>query len=789
MGPNSFALDNSGAVVLQQPSVSASGPQVTLQGGGGARAEQGVASQAPGGQFQQIGQQANDLSSKTLNALDKLTQGMLQPLIVQQQRQAYFDGMSKVAQGQSLLDIEKTQPWYSKIFGPSSTVEGAQAMTAMTAVSQSQTAFMQAMPELREKDPGTVRQFLVDQASKISNTGDPATDALVQAKLAEQWGPMLKTHMQQYVQWQQEDTAKKWNNMGMAQGGLLQSYLHNQNGPIDPAQASLEVQKFTDTLVRPAGMTDDSYGKLLASQAMGQMSQGNFEAYTAMKKTPELWNSIPVQTRANLENQEELWTQRSLKFKPAMSGMLQDQTHLSLALQQGAYQGNESQLNADIDKMNTQWQSATGATTPMINNIQRDALIKQYYTGQMKMQTVYAKAAAQLKDDQMQRASVLTAFNGGMSSLMQPGVSEENARSEMEQTWKDTLDAAKAKPEALDNTLLKLAAVSDNPKLQVTSLKNTLTQDANTILSVGGNITDRQVSSLGIMQKLMATPQGMHALSEYVGNDNAKKVAAFINSDTDPNDPKALETTRSWIKNGYGAVASTDEKKAAVSFISSQDDGWFMRIAKVLPFTGQPGELNPYGLNASSKQMIAQDLAGPLAQTRKAFPGLTNEQAAQMAFRQYYGDPKNADMVDGTFVRSNHMLMGGTQSLFQGVQKLFNGPISQGSDNYQQAAKEASRAALKSAVQSEVDRFNSTNPEHPEDMAHFRDDDYVAVGGDQMYGGSLMLHYLNKATGTMLPVVLTPKAVYEKYGAGLDRVRANRNVDDSAPTPLPFGGT
>lgn len=776
MGPNSFALDNTGNVVLQQPSATASGPQITLSGGGA-----GQAPVAPGGEFAQ----AAAVSARTLDALNTLTQGALAPYVAAEQKRLYFDGMSQVVQGRSMLDIEKEQPWFTKIFGPSATVQGAQAMTALTAITQAQNEFMEQMPELRTQSPDDVRKFLVDQAVRIGNTGDPLVDGLVQSKLAEHWGPMLDTHTKQHFAWQQEDMGNKFVNMQVANGKLLQSTLHQQAGFVDPAAMQAEAQKFSDGLVKPYGMTDEAYGKYMASAARANLSNGNFEAYTALKNSGDAWNAIPMDARVQLENEEELWSQRALRKAPALQDITADQTKFSIALSQGVFPGEEADVLKLVDKMNADWKRRTGASTDMIDNAGRDRLLKQFYAGRAKVQAMYQKAQAGLADDQLQRTSVLAAINGGTSSLLAPGVSDENARLTTEEFWK----ASAGDEKSLDNGIAKLALVTDEKKLRPPSLESQLRQDADALFVAGGKINPRQQQSLQIMQKFLASPGGgPTALANYVGTDNAKRVEAFIGSGVDINDPKALETTRSWIKNGIGAVATPQDKQAAISSIAQRDPGWFKRL---IPIFGGPGELSSFDLNDATRTALANDLGPYVAMTKKAYPAMSDDSAAHFAYNQIYGNLKNTDFIDGTIIKHNPYVPG-AQSLYQGVQSISNNALNQANADYQWAARKVARDELRQGVEGGIDRLNAQHISDPlyakASMDAYREDDYQAVGGEQSGRGVVTVYYQDKTTGQLYPVIVRPDKVRAAY---IERLNRSRNGAANPPiteAPFPSGG-
>lgn len=773
MGPNSFALDSTGGVVLQQPTESGNGPSVSLQGGGNAPLAQGQAGIAPGGEFGQAAAQ----STATMDALNKLTQGALQPYIAAEQKRLYFQGMSQVVQGKSLQDIDASQPWYTKIFGPSATVQGAQAMTAMTAVSQAQTEFMENMPSLRQQDPDAVRSYLVDQATRVGNTGDPMVDGIVQSKLAEQWGAMLDTHMKQHIAWQQEDMGDRFVNNNVSAGKLLQSTLHGAEGyATSPEQAQAikdtETAKYNDSLLQPYGMSDESYGKYMASAARANLSNGNFEAYTAMKNNGDVWNAIPMDARVQLENEEQLWTQKALRKSPALSDIGGDQTKLTMSLLQGSFPGDEATLNSTIDGINASWKARSGASTDVIDNQGRDMMLKQFYAGRNKVTGMVQKAQAGLADDQLQRGVAYQALNGGSSSIMPTNVTEQNAQLASEEFWKATQQDAQSDPSALDNGVSKLALVSDEKKLRPASLESQLRQDAESLFVTGGTISPRAQQSLQVMQKFLSVPGGgPGALSNYIGADNAKRVAAFIGSGVDVNDPKALETTRSWLKNGSGAVADKSDRDAAASYISEMDPG---AIKRMIPLFGGPGALTSYNLNDATKASLASDLAPYVATTKKAFPSMSDEQASQFAYNQVYGNQNNTDFIDGTIVKHNSYLPG-AQSLFQGVQALGQGGMSQANEDYQWSVRQVAHDNLQAAVTGGVARLNAAHAADPlykqADVSNFDPSQFQAVGGEQLSHGLVTVYYQNSKNGQVYPVLIRPDQVRDKYQQRLNQGR------------------
>jgi len=754
---NSFALTDNG-VVLQQPNEAPVGPQITLSGGGGNAPPAATPGLAPGGEFMQHGQQMADMSAKTMNALNTITQGALQPIAERQYMRAYFDGMSQVVQGRALMDIKREQPWYTKIFGPSATVRGAQMLTAMTATAQAQSEFMGAMQELRKQGPDAVRQYLVEQATRLGSTGDVLVDGIVQKKLVEQWGNMLSTHMKQHIAWQQEDMGNKFVSMQVANGQLLQTTLTQQAGFENSEHRQSEIDKFMAGLARPAGMSDEAYGKVVALSAQSQLHNGNFAAYAAMKNAPEVWQAISPEARQSLLDSESLWTQRALRDAPALTAIGNDLTHFQLAVMHGGFTGDESQLHAVIDQFNARFKAENGASRDMINNAERSQLVAQFYKSRAAAASTWEKAQAGLLNDQAQQANVLAALNAGSPALLAPGISEANARIAMEEFWRRALE----QPESLDNALSKLALVSDAVKLRPASLESQLRQDAQALFTVGGSVSERQRASLAIMQKLLTLPGGgPHALADYIGADTAARVQTFMNSGVDLDDPKSVEETRKWLKDGAGAHTTREDREAAKDYISSQATSWYQIFTH--------GALDGLDLNAATKNWMAEELSPYVAISRKAYPGMSDEDAAKFAFAKLYGNPNNADYVDGTLV-PKRSYQTGAQSLYAGVRELAGFPISQNSETYQAAVKGVLRDTLRENVTRAVGDLLVTSDDGELAIKQSADskavkrielEDYVAVGGEQLQGGHLLLTY-QAPEGQTLPVLVTPQQVWER---------------------------
>ena len=69
--------------------------------------------------------QYNEGGDKTAAAIFGFAETLLKPVAAEVAERKFLEGVQRAASGEALTQIVNGQPWYSKIFGPSSAVEGA----------------------------------------------------------------------------------------------------------------------------------------------------------------------------------------------------------------------------------------------------------------------------------------------------------------------------------------------------------------------------------------------------------------------------------------------------------------------------------------------------------------------------------------------------------------------------------------------------------------------------------------------------------------------------------------
>ncbi|WP_198391507.1 hypothetical protein [Burkholderia ubonensis] len=620
---------------------------------------------------------------QNIDTLNKLAGGMLQPYIDRQKKLQYAEGMAQAAQGKSLIEIENDQPWYTKLFGPDATTQGAQAFNMAAAMQDAQSQFMQAMPQLREKSPDQVRQYIVSKMGEVQPSGDPYFDAMVQQGLAEQLPKMLSAHMGQYMQFTQEQAYNGFTNLGASGGQALQDTLKANNNltPDVVAQAHAD---YTNLLVKPDNMTTEAYQRGLRDTVLSNAQNGNWQAVRAIKDMPA-WQEMPTQMRDNLEVQiprlEREWSLQN----PAARNLFTSRADLQWSLMSGAT-GHDSSpeghawLDAAMDTMEDSNRKLNGDATAVYNNEQRAQMHKLLDQGNAKKLGELRKLAMrQANYDQAVGLAADAMSNNNFAkyeNLPFPEGSREQAADTVFQKatspqYANQLDAQK-------NMWDKLSAAAHYPSYQSPALKQILAQQLPALVSGNGPATGDMQTALQYAANLYKGPGGAAAVQSYVGTD-APKVIQLLNSGVDIMDPEQLTSQRTLLARGGAVVDTAQDRVAAMRRVRDASPGWF---ARMMPWGGNEA-LTPYNLTDGNKQQLAAHVAPIIAQY-KAARHLSDDDAANLALGQVM---KNSDFVPGAFILHNEVL--GQTSFAGAVNAKYPGMGEQTTSVYQNAVQYA----------------------------------------------------------------------------------------------------
>ncbi|KWH36038.1 hypothetical protein [Burkholderia stagnalis] len=691
----SFSLGSDGGVVTQQ-STFGGGSSNSFSGGpsSGGQSSGGLAAGGTniGDYAAGVARQGIGGTGVSLDALNKLTGGIIQGYIDRTKKQQYAEGMAQAAQGKSLIDIEDEQPWYTKLYGPDATVQGAQAFNVQAAMQDAQSQFMQAMPQLRERSPDQVRAYIVDKMSSVQATGDPAYDAMVQQGLAEQLPRMLSTHMGQYMQFTQEQAYNGFTNLGTVGGKALQDTLTASNNLKDEDVARA-YGDYTNQLIRPDNMTLEAHQRGLRDVVLSSARNGNWQAVRAVQTMPD-YQSMPTAMKDNLETQIPRLEHESALKNPAARNLFTSRADLGWSLQHGATGFDSSpeghaKLDAAMDGMEDSNRKLNGDAAPVYDNAQRAQM-------HMMLDAGNASKLAQLQKLQMGQVNYDQAVGLAGDAMNNNNFAKYENLPFPTGSREQVADTAFAKatsaeyaqqPDAQKNLWGKLSSAAHYSNYQSPALKQVLGQQLPALISGNGPATDDMQRALMFASNLLQGPGGADAVQAYVGSE-APKVIRLLNSGVNIMDPEQLKQQRELIARSTGATASPQDVKLAQDTVSKADPGWFRRM---VPWGGNEA-LTPYNLTDGNKDQLATHVAPIIAQYKAAYH-MSDDQAAKMAFGQVM---KNSDFVPGAFILHNAAL--GYPSFASAVNAKYPGMGEQTTSVYQNAVQYAIDQQMEKAL-------------------------------------------------------------------------------------------
>lgn len=226
----------------------------------------------------------------TFQVLARLGGELIKPHLEAERTAAYVQGMQKAATGQAIKEIVDEQPWYSKLFGSTSLVDGARAYTASAKANTIAAEMEAALPELRKMPPSEFNAYATQQIT-AANTGDSATDMLIMQQVSATLPSVMKGQAKAHLRYQQETFENSILASAEAKFGLLGTVAAQAREPgstkesADVLGAAIGV---LDILEPPAEVDRAVHDKLLAEAAIKSISGGNFDTFRLLQDSGKL---------------------------------------------------------------------------------------------------------------------------------------------------------------------------------------------------------------------------------------------------------------------------------------------------------------------------------------------------------------------------------------------------------------------------------------------------------------------------------------------------------------------
>lgn len=327
----------------------------------------------------------------TIRAFAKLGEQIVKPIIERERTAAYVSGMQRAAQGEAIAEIVDEQPWFSKLFGSTSLIDGARAYTA-NAKAASVAADMEAkMPELRKLSANEFGEYAT-KAITSQTTGDPTTDMMlsqqISATLPSVMKGQAKAHLR-YRQEQMETSIQSSQESTFALLGVVDEESRKPGATRDSSDVLGAAISALDVFEKPAEMQQDLHDKLLGESAMKVVSGGNFAVYSLLKDSGKLAKMEPTAAAGIERAYSKAHTEARLSLPLSFADDLSELQRLS---------NDATSTPEDIKQratvLNTKYTTHTGDPAPLIRTEQAATEISQWHANQDRLLAEAARRTA-----------------------------------------------------------------------------------------------------------------------------------------------------------------------------------------------------------------------------------------------------------------------------------------------------------------------------------------------------------------------------------------------------------
>lgn len=387
--------------------------------------------------------------------LPQFLEELAAPAMQKVKQQQTWDGFVAARAGATMQEISESQPWYSKLFGPTNFEIGAQTYNVLESVSTMETDLLHRMPELRKLPPEEMAVEF-NRLTQAQMTGNGYADAVLQKTFMDRAGPLMDLHTKERVAWQQSELVKAQYASNSANSTSFnelakRTAMLGDGRPADEKAAEGLVQSqlsLLDGLSPSAYQTDESYRAAMTAFVRGAADRGEFYTLKFLDGKGMLNALDPddvLQLKSYVKQKQAQYKSEYLDQNPQVAERM---ALVSLYAAEGI---GAKPTQAQIDELNKGYAAATGSDDPLYsgtqlssmmaqsagNHIQaQEAILRQRQAAAAKAQTEQAKLAAQEEDI---RAGIDSWRHGTYAQTVNiPGVDKELLEANVVQGWNQT---------------------------------------------------------------------------------------------------------------------------------------------------------------------------------------------------------------------------------------------------------------------------------------------------------------------------------------------------------------
>lgn len=388
--------------------------------------------------------QYNEGGDKTAAAIFGFAETLLKPVAAEVAERKFLEGVQRASSGEALTEIVNTQPWYSKIFGPSSAVEGARQYSLDAQAAKFDAAVQQAIPTLRNTSPDEL-PGIIQKMSKEFETGDPTTDAQLGLRLTKVLPNLIQAHTREYYKAQQEHAYNQRFDAAQQNATSLQIVSQDPRASDDDKQ--LRQASFLQGYILPNGVDPESHKQFIQTSLASLAEAGQFHALDVAMKAG-VARALPPEKRLQLE--------RSINQFKKQHAMDARDSYAKDFAQVYDRARNDPEYSAakvmeDYDALNAKYASMSGNDQPLVAGTTRAATAQSalaaYWQRIRQGEALQAKIAADReKQGKVAEAqavmddAIITAFktNGYAGAKASPEFKDKDVDRLFLQQWNAT---------------------------------------------------------------------------------------------------------------------------------------------------------------------------------------------------------------------------------------------------------------------------------------------------------------------------------------------------------------
>lgn len=347
------------------------------------------------------------VNNKTAEALFTFAEGMLAPVAKELAAKKFLEGVQRAASGEALTQIVNEQPWYSRIFGPSSAVEGARQYSLDAQAAKFDAEVQQLMPTLRNTSPDQLPEIILE-VSKRYETGDQMVDNQLGLRLTKVIPNLIQQHTREFYKAQQENAVSKRQEAMQQNATSLQAIY--ASGVATEDDILLREQQVLQGLVLPPGVDAESHMVALQEHVMSLAESGQFHALNLVERSGVL-NDLTTKQRTALNRQ--LRTLRQQAARDAADDYAEPIARWRMKSANNEY-ASGAEVSAEADRINAEYARLSGNTESLIHKPE-------------KVSTLQSAMQAKLAYDREAAAEVKRQADAAAAEGMNPDPQQQEA--------------------------------------------------------------------------------------------------------------------------------------------------------------------------------------------------------------------------------------------------------------------------------------------------------------------------------------------------------------------------